>query len=500
MNCLVVDDMGPMRRTVSLTLRELGFENIAEAKNGREAFDKIKTNLDVPGKKIELAIVDWNMAPLTGLDLLKMVRKEKTMQDIIFIMITAEQLQDNVIAAIQAGVDDYIVKPFTPKTVKAKFANLTQRKLAEMRKEIDASFDEAPPEADMDRWRAEKLDHFKRRLLKLLEFCSWSHIVPLELGRAHFRFGEYGEAEKWLRKTIAMNFGASEAHHLLSQVLRKLGKTPESIEALEIAVVERPSSGALKQKLGEAHLRAGNADKALELLTESIKLFDEQNDRRNMAMSRNARGEALLAKGEDEKAMADIKDAVSLNPDMLAAHYNLMVALKSMGKVDEAREALKRIEAIQPSDADGWVSLGKAYLAQSEPAKARFAFNKAGELANGNFKVFEEVCLAYYRHKMADDTLDWLDKAEAANPSDPFTYNLKGIIYRARENYEAAIEQYEKGLAIEPENAGIYFNLGVAHYRSGGPEKAAGYFRKAKELDPASTEADEYLNKLSAQT
>lgn len=499
MNCLVVDDMGPMRRTVSLTLRELGFETIAEAKNGREAFDKIKANQDVPGKAIELAIVDWNMAPLTGLDLLKMVRKEKSMRDIIFIMITAEQLQDNVIAAIQSGVDDYIVKPFTPKTVKGKFANLAQRKLAEIRKEVDACFDQAPPEDDMDRWRAAQSAGFRKRLLKLLEFCSWSHIVPLELGRTYFRFGEYGEAEKWLRKTISMNFGASEAHHLLSQVLRKLGKTPESIDALEIAVVERPSSGALKQKLGEAYLRSGNTDKALELLTESIKLFGEQKDGGQIARSKNSRGEALLAKGDSEKAMADINDAVRLSPDMLSAHYNLMVALKSMGKADEAREALKRIEAIQPADADGWVSLGKAYLAQSEPAKARFAFNKAGELANGKFEVHEAICLALYRHKMVDDTLAWLDKAEAANPSDPFTYNMKGIIYRARENYEAAMEQYEKGLAIEPENAGIYFNLGVAHYKSGAPEKAVEHFRKAKELDPASMEADKYLKELSAQ-
>ncbi len=84
MRCIVVDDMGPMRRTVALALRDLGFDDVLNAKNGKEAFDIIIAQHDIPSKNIELAVVDWNMAPITGLDLLKMVRKDKRTRNIFF--------------------------------------------------------------------------------------------------------------------------------------------------------------------------------------------------------------------------------------------------------------------------------------------------------------------------------------------------------------------------------------------------------------------------------
>ncbi len=114
MPILIVDDYKTMLRIVRGLLKLIGFENVDEAAGGTEAFNKMKE------KKYGLVISDWNMEPVTGLDLLKQVRGDGNMKDTPFIMITAESKTENVIAAKEAGVSNYIVKPFNAETLKQK--------------------------------------------------------------------------------------------------------------------------------------------------------------------------------------------------------------------------------------------------------------------------------------------------------------------------------------------------------------------------------------------
>ena len=114
MPILIVDDYKTMLRIVRNLLKRVGFENVDEAAGGTEAFNKMKE------KKYELVISDWNMEPVTGLDLLKKVRGNGSTKDIPFIVITAESTADNVIATKEAGVSNYIVKPFNAETLKQK--------------------------------------------------------------------------------------------------------------------------------------------------------------------------------------------------------------------------------------------------------------------------------------------------------------------------------------------------------------------------------------------
>jgi len=506
MRCIVVDDMGPMRRTVSLTLKDLGFTSISEAKNGKDAFDLIKASYYDTGPEIELAIVDWNMEPVSGIELLKMVRADAKTKDIIFIMITAEQLQDNVIVAAQSGVDDYIIKPFAPEIVKEKFINVTKKRLTEIRKDTHDYFDREAPVIDSGdslSWGATEMEQFKTRILKLKPLCGWTYLIQLELGRLFIKFNDFKEAEIWLRQVLAIDFGASEAHVMLSGALREMGKIPESVRELEIAIVENPNSGELKQKLGEAYLKKKNYDKALEFLTDALRIFKEKDDKKKMARSKNARGQTKLAKGEEEndpelkeEAVIDIKDAVQLDPSLISAHYNLMVAFKATGRAKQAEQALLRIQSMEPSDAQGWIALGKAFIVRSEFSKVKFAFKRADELSEGRFEVYREIASVFYKNKMFDETIEYLDKAKDANPSDIYSYNLKGIIYRMQDNNEAAIREYQSAIKIEPDNAEIYFNLGVAHYKSGHEKQSEEFFEKARELDPGSEEMNAYLKKL----
>ena len=118
MRVLIVDDYTTMLRILRNLLRQLEFVNVDEATNGQDALDKMKR------EPFDLVISDWNMAPMTGLDLLRSVRSDASLRKTPFIMVTAESKTENVIAAKQAGVSNYIVKPFNAETLRAKIGSV----------------------------------------------------------------------------------------------------------------------------------------------------------------------------------------------------------------------------------------------------------------------------------------------------------------------------------------------------------------------------------------
>lgn len=117
MNVLIVDDYNTMLRIIKNLLKQLGFSNIDEATDGTMALKKVQE------KNYGLVISDWNMEPMTGYEFLKQVRaSDKPFSSVPFIMVTAESKTENVVAAKQAGVDNYIVKPFNAETLKTKIS------------------------------------------------------------------------------------------------------------------------------------------------------------------------------------------------------------------------------------------------------------------------------------------------------------------------------------------------------------------------------------------
>lgn len=114
MKVLVVDDYSTMRRIIRNLLTQIGYTDIDEASDGGDALQKLRA------VHYGLVISDWNMEPMTGYDLLKQVRADDKLKTTPFIMVTAESKTENVIAAKNAGVDNYIVKPFNAATLQQK--------------------------------------------------------------------------------------------------------------------------------------------------------------------------------------------------------------------------------------------------------------------------------------------------------------------------------------------------------------------------------------------
>lgn len=121
MKILVVDDFSTMRRIIKNLLRDLGFNNTAEADDGTTALPILQAG------GIDFLVTDWNMPGMQGIDLLKHVRADEKLKDLPVLMVTAEQKREQIVEAAQAGVNGYIVKPFTAATLKEKLDKIFER-------------------------------------------------------------------------------------------------------------------------------------------------------------------------------------------------------------------------------------------------------------------------------------------------------------------------------------------------------------------------------------
>ncbi len=122
MKVLVVDDMSTMRRIVKNVLKQIGYTSVEEAPDGQEALKKLK------GGGFGLVVTDWNMPVMTGLELLKAIRADAELKILPVLMVTAEAQKENIIEAIQAGVSNYVVKPFTAEALLEKLTKVFAKK------------------------------------------------------------------------------------------------------------------------------------------------------------------------------------------------------------------------------------------------------------------------------------------------------------------------------------------------------------------------------------
>ncbi|MGD9834803.1 MAG: chemotaxis response regulator CheY [Piscinibacter sp.] len=121
MKILVVDDFSTMRRIIKNLLRDLGFTNMEEADDGSTALPMLKSG------KFDFLITDWNMPVMEGIQLLKEIRADPALADLPVLMVTAEARREQIVLAAEAGVNGYIVKPFTAQTLEQKIGKIFER-------------------------------------------------------------------------------------------------------------------------------------------------------------------------------------------------------------------------------------------------------------------------------------------------------------------------------------------------------------------------------------
>jgi two-component system chemotaxis response regulator CheY len=115
---ITVDDSSTMRRIIKNTLSKLGFTNVLEAVNGVEGLEVLANN------KVDLIITDWNMPEMDGLTFVKTLRAKEEFKEVPILMVTTEAAKEDILTALRSGVNNYVVKPFTPETLQEKIFKL----------------------------------------------------------------------------------------------------------------------------------------------------------------------------------------------------------------------------------------------------------------------------------------------------------------------------------------------------------------------------------------
>jgi len=115
---LAVDDSPTMRRIVKNTLMQAGFKDVIEAENGLEAYEKLQ------GEPVDLILTDWNMPTMNGLEFVQKVRSDPKLKALPILMVTTRSVKEDILEAMKAGVNGYIVKPFTPATMREKIEKI----------------------------------------------------------------------------------------------------------------------------------------------------------------------------------------------------------------------------------------------------------------------------------------------------------------------------------------------------------------------------------------
>jgi two-component system chemotaxis response regulator CheY len=118
MRFLVVDDSTTMRRIIINTLNKVGYQDCAEAANGREGMERLATTT------VDMIITDWNMPEMSGIEFIRSVRANAATKDLPVLMVTTNAAKDDIVEALRAGVNSYVVKPFSPETIKEKIESM----------------------------------------------------------------------------------------------------------------------------------------------------------------------------------------------------------------------------------------------------------------------------------------------------------------------------------------------------------------------------------------
>jgi two-component system chemotaxis response regulator CheY len=121
MRFLIVDDSSTMRRIIINTLNRIGYTDFVEAGNGREAIDRLGA------QPVDVIVTDWNMPEMSGIEFIRTVRATAATQTVPILMVTTNAAKDDIVAAMQAGVSGYVVKPFTPDTMREKIEAVVAR-------------------------------------------------------------------------------------------------------------------------------------------------------------------------------------------------------------------------------------------------------------------------------------------------------------------------------------------------------------------------------------
>ena len=371
MSVLIVDDMQSMRRTVRNMFKQLGLgREIRHAENGKEAWNLLRST------PVDLAVVDWNMPVLNGVELLNRIRENREMRDMPVIMITAESEKDIVVEVAESEVDGYLLKPLTMKTLDAKVRQVVEN--ANNPDEVTQYLNKARDLEEAGSYK-EAVEQVK---LALTKRPNASRILR-KMADLHFKIDKENVAEKCLKKAVAVNKDDAVARYQLGDLYRKKNDLDNANRYFMEAVSISPRAVPRAIELGEQLIQKGKADQA-------VKLFDKAIQRStNSDKSREEIIAIYIQNREYAKARKLLERYLKEQPERYDLAYKLGVAYMKSGDLKNAQTQFRKVDEHTEDNIDAKLQLARIYYHQKRVFLADEVINQILRIDPQNEKALE---------------------------------------------------------------------------------------------------------------
>jgi len=482
---MVVDDMQTMRLLLAQSLKQAGFSRVERIAEGETAL-RLMRELGC-----DLALVDWNMPRMDGLELLDRVRADHELDDIIFIMVTAETLDLKVMRAAEEKQDAYLTKPISAEKLTRRLELILELRmttaralLLEARGEPDRAVEEymaAAHNRPRARWplfglggllgRQGRMEEAERCYQRVLELDSEAASALVELGRIREAMGLRDEGRRLYSEAKEQNPRFFRAYDALAESILAEGDTAGALEVLEGAVDEQGTENAARQELlGRLRFEMGQHTQAEHAFVRSLELKP-----RHHALEKNlSLGRTVMAQGRWLDAVEPLKRAAELGRregrggEQLEAIMLTGTAYASARETGLAEETLASIlepetwaDGVPPWDRQRYHrESGGIYLkaGRESPALRHFISSILLDPADQEtLAAIRALCEEVGRGELAAQAVKDA-RAEAEQVAEECA--RRGLLLVSRGQLQAALAEYNRGLAIDPRSGRLKFNLG----------------------------------------
>ncbi|KMY68869.1 hypothetical protein AAU61_04620 [Desulfocarbo indianensis] len=496
-SALVVDDQQTMRLILSQALRQAGFLNIERAADGEAALKIMR------GQGCDLALVDWNMPRMDGLTLLDQVRGDEELDDLVFVMVTAETLDTRVIRAAEEKQDAYLTKPISPEKLARRLDLILERRLntaramlAEQRGKSDQALDiylAASQNRPRALWPLFGLGGLLTRLgrweeaeicyQRILEQDAEVSAAWLQMGVLRQAQGRVGEALGFYQKALEQSPRYFKAYDALAQTMLAEGDAAGAVGVLDQAMARQGGENAFRQELlGRTQLDLRHYFKAESAFRKALELKPHHNQ---MEKQLNL-GRALAGQERHQEAAEAFGAAAAearrqgRSEERLQALLLAGSALAQGGDAAAAEDMFAQI--LEP---DAWPQgeapwdqarfhreIGEAYLASGLDEMALRHFGdclRGAEGDCGGEAGVAAVCARLGREDLLDRVQEEVSAVRRERAED---CARRGLELVARGLLREALAEYHRGLEIDPEAGRLHFNLGRLRERMGDRREA----------------------------
>ncbi len=348
MTILIVDDMESMRKSIRGMLKMLHIgKNIRHAENGREGWKIIN---EIP---VDLAIIDWNMPIMKGIELLELIRNNKQFRDMPVIMITAEAEKKIVVEAAESDIDGYLLKPLTTQSLDErirsviKLANDPAKSTAHLLKARDCE-----EQGDITQAIQEIKEALKER--------PNSSRILRKLGQLYAMKDNDDVAEKCFLKAVAVNSQDAISRYILSELYLKKDNLAAAVKYYDQAIAISPRNIGCGVDLGNILIKRGMGTQALEIFQKVLK-----HSGKNLVHVEKA-AECCLEAGEHGYARKLLESVIEENPERYDLMYKLAALCENDGDIDQALTYYRDVDEHTEDNLEAKMHLAKIYSAMKK--------------------------------------------------------------------------------------------------------------------------------------